>query len=105
MKKGRDYNIYKNGILFNDFERKQAFSDALSEVLAIGVDIIGDRTPVDTGRLRNSWDSTDDSIFNDTPYFPFVEYGTSKMSARLMMTKSIPEIVELFGERLANKLK
>jgi hypothetical protein len=99
-KKDTDIVKYDNGMLFNDFERNRTFSNALSDVIAIGIDIIAERTPVDTGLLRNSWDSTENAIFNDVSYFKYVEYGTRKMEGRFMMTRSIPEITELFQTRV-----
>jgi len=51
------------------------------------------RTPVDTGRLRNSIHvesvNTDGEVWEgivgtDVEYAPFVEYGTSKMAPRAM---------------------
>jgi len=50
--------------------------------------------PVDTGLLRNSIQSEFESdlvgiVFTNTKYAPFVEYGTSRMSAQPYMTPAL----------------
>ena len=70
--------------------------------------ILPKNTPVDTGRLANSWRvSVGDRIMvisNPTPYAGFVEYGTRKMAARNMLGKSVPAIEAHFKSSLESRV-
>ena len=53
---------------------------------------IKDRTPTDTGDLKNSMVARknkflDYEVATNLEYAPFIEYGTSRMSARAMMRR------------------
>ena len=61
------------------------------------------RTPVDTGTLRLAWklgnvELNSIDIKNDVIYASFVEYGTSTMDGRFMMTISIDEVSQALPE-------
>lgn len=68
------------------------------------VNTIKDKTPVDTGRLRDGWELNDDEIINEVEYAGYVEYGTIHMPGAFMVERSIPEIQERLAERIANDL-
>ena len=57
------------------------------------------RTPVDTGRLKNSWGmqvkETGVEIWNETPYAAYVEFGTPKMAPRAMLRTTTEEAEEI----------
>jgi hypothetical protein len=64
------------------------------------------RTPIDTGILRDSWDinltATSIDIDNSAPYSAYVEYGTWKMAPRGMVRTTVLEaeqITKLAKER------
>lgn len=69
---------------------------------------IKQRTPVDTGRLRASWDlklaNKGLSIVNPQPYAGFVDLGTRKMAARPMVEPTVTEAQEFFADRLAAEI-
>lgn len=55
-------------------------------------------TPVDTGQLRDAWAvhpaeraglHVRGSLYNDTPYGVYVEFGTSRMAGRHMAAQAI----------------
>lgn len=65
-------------------------------------DILADtaaETPVDTGRLKTSWQAGPDHVEEEhgtaveggtnVEYAAFVEYGTHKMAGRFMLTKAV----------------
>ncbi|XAI95759.1 hypothetical protein [Dolichospermum phage Dfl-JY23] len=103
--------ISKQGFLFDDISTKEVLQSAVDDVVAIGVDIVGSRTPVRTGNLLSRWDSEDfldfgigASIFNDTHYAEYVELGTSRFSGRFYLLRSLPDIEEVFIESIINAL-
>lgn len=57
------------------------------------------RTPVDTGFLRDSWtidlQAKSIDIVNDAPYAPYIEYGTWKMEPRGMVRTTALEAEEI----------
>ncbi len=61
-----------------------------------------ERTPVDTGRARAGWNgglgqmeddgqTTKISVTNDVEYIIFLEFGTSRMQARVMVRNSMSQ--------------
>ena len=51
-------------------------------------------TPVRTGKLRRGWESRrtgkwEWEVKDEVPYGPYVEFGTSKMAGRFMLTKAV----------------
>ena len=69
------------------------------------------RTPVDTGNLKNSWNSELENngltgiISNPVEYAPHVEWGTVKMSAQPMLTHSYEEEMPIYLRNLKKALK
>lgn len=54
-------------------------------------------TPVRTGDLRDGWQMIPVSqweywVTNDVEYGPYVEFGTSKMAGRFMLTRAIVRV-------------
>lgn len=86
----------------------RAIQNAAWVAKAYGQALIKARTPVDTGRLKNSWQSSLDNqgitFLNNTPYASYVEYGTRKMAPRYMLTDSIPDIERVFRQELAKEM-
>lgn len=86
----------------------KAIQNAAWVAKAYGQALIKARTPVDTGKLKSSWQSTLDNqgitFLNNTPYASYVEYGTRKMAPRYMLTDSIPDIQRVFQQELAKEL-
>ena len=69
----------------------------MEDVLKDAVSTIERRTPRLSGTLADSFqlNKTDDnnySIENDVEYFPYVEFGTSKMAGRYMVRTTIEEL-------------
>ncbi len=62
-------------------------------------DRVAQRTPVDTGLLRNSWEThvsaSEITISNDVEYAGFVEDGTEHMEGAHMIKTTIMEIPEI----------
>jgi len=72
------------------------------------------RTPVDTGRLRNSihiesikteGDMWEGEVGTDVEYASFVEYGTSKMAARAMFRQGKLIVASRMRARVKRALK
>jgi hypothetical protein len=65
------------------------------------------KTPVDTGKLRDSWIGTSQEtqcIFeNSQPYAGFVEYGTVKMAPVGMLTTTLNESEQIL-QSLTNEV-
>jgi len=66
------------------------------------------RTPVDTGRLRASFQNRGTvfgaEVFSDVDYAKYVEYGTSRFTARAMMRRGAEEVARL-GLKLLRNIK
>lgn len=89
---------------------------AIRETRAYATATLKARTPVDTGRMRASWDTRTEALglrmVNDAPYAIFVEYGTKHMRARRPLARSIDDINNHFraqltrrvGQRLSDKI-
>jgi hypothetical protein len=86
------------------FDPRIDFQSAFSKTIAYGVDVVGSKTPVRTGNLKNSLDSDDSSIFDDVFYAGFVEAGTVHFQGRFMMEDSIEEIGEEFRDNIIELL-
>ena len=69
-------------------------------------------TPVDTGLLRGKWRSSVKpslrgvslELANNTEYAGFVEFGTRHMSARLMGTRAMEQVSDVFRRNLEVEL-
>ena len=65
------------------------------------------RTPVQSGSLRDSWsisiNTSNIVISSDLEYAGFVEYGTINMSPVRMMTRSVDEADDILKGVLASK--
>lgn len=53
------------------------------------------RTPVDSGTLRNGWKITGSSIENDVPYAGYVEDGTESMAGAHMVKTTMSESAQI----------
>lgn len=80
----KDLKEYRNNL--GKFKRitDEIFMEAVYEVATRVIDAVVKNTPVDTGKLRDSWDADDIKkkgnvyeieISNNLEYAPFVEYG------------------------------
>jgi len=71
-------------------------------------DRVAQRTPVDTGHLRASWDtrvsSSQITISNDAEYAGYVEEGTEYMEGAHMLKTTMSEIPEIAKVAL-NRIK
>ena len=104
------------GKLFDSSNITPAIARAANVAKTFGKALIKAKTPVDTGNLKSLWDIQLEGnglrVTNEAHYAGFVEFGTSKMAARSMMTSSMPEIQSVFidelyqdiGEALGNDL-
>ena len=91
-----------------DLQKKAANQDdVLKKVGEQGEKIIQAKTPVRTGRLRNSirYNPSSKAIETDVEYAGFVEYGTSKRPGRFMFTSSIVQIIKLMREAVVRKFR
>lgn len=73
------------------------------------VDMTKQITPVDTGRLRQSYGavpitSSHVRVGTDVPYAPYVEYGTVNSPAQPHLTPAFEQNVETFKARLKEEL-
>lgn len=72
---------------------------------------VKNNTPVDTGELMSAWHDDGTSadlnvptrISNETPYGPYVEFGTSRMEPRGMMQRTIANAPSI-SRRVAAKV-
>lgn len=84
-------------------------AEALDEMGNTGVDNIKDETPVDTGALKDANDYRIENnivyFINNQEYAPFVELGTSKMSAQPFMRTGINKSKGEFWKIIVNNLK
>lgn len=96
------------GKLFDSPQITPAIARAANIAKTYGAGLIKARTPVDTGRLKSDWNVKLEGnglrITNDAPYAGFVEFGTSKMAARSMMTTSLPDIQRVFIDELYSEI-
>jgi hypothetical protein len=78
---------------------------AIAQTATYAKQLIRDRTPVETGKLRRGWRVSGTSnglkISNATEYASFLEHGTSKMSPRHMVTDAEADIRDYFNRQLA----
>lgn len=93
------------GKLFSDSaEITPAIARAANIAKTYGLALIKARTPVDTSKLKGNWQARLEGngirFTNDTPYAGFVEFGTSRMAPRAMLTKSLMDIEETFVDAL-----
>ena len=72
---------------------------------AIDVQTIRSKTPVDTGNLRDGFVvDIEGDIINDVDYADEVEFGTTKMPGAFMVERSLDEIGERLGKRIAEQI-
>lgn len=57
--------------------------------IEILVKALKDATPVDTGRARDGWYATEDSIRNDVEYVKELNHGTSKQAPSHFIEKTL----------------
>lgn len=62
------------------------------------------RTPVKTGNLRDRFVIEDGEVRNDAFYAEWIERGTTRIRAHLMVEISIPEIADRFVRRVGQQL-
>lgn len=97
------------GALFDeDTKITPAIARAANIAKTYGKALIAARTPVDTGKLKSSWQLRLEGgglrIKNEAPYAGFVEFGTRKMAPRAMMTSSLPDIKAVFVGELYKEI-
>ena len=95
-------------ITVKDYSKKiiQELKDKLEEKKKESLEIISNNikevTPVDTGRLVNSIQTDENSVFTEVEYAHWVEYGTSKQAPAAMFRRgleaSIDEINKLIQD-------
>ena len=91
-----------------ELQKKAAnVDDVLKEVGEEGTKLIQSKTPVRTGRLKNSirYNPSNKSIESDVEYASIVEYGTATRPGRFMFTSSIVQIIKLMRQKLQRKFK
>lgn len=96
------------GRLWDKGNVTQAMRKAANDARVYGLQIVRSRTPVDTGKMKASWDAqlTNRGILwtNSAPYSQFVELGTRKMAPRYPLTNSLPAIENRYLESLGKQL-
>lgn len=97
-----EINYY--GKLFESPDVTPAIARAANIAKTYGLALVKARTPVDTARLHEGWQASLEGggirWTNNTPYAAYVEFGTKKMAPRHMLTRSLPDIAEVFTEEL-----
>lgn len=96
------------GALADGFKVTPSITAAAERTRQYAVKLIKERTPVDTGRLKGSWNVDLEGyglrIENATPYAKFVELGTRKMRGRHMIEGAMPQIISQFRKELGTAL-
>jgi hypothetical protein len=96
-------NIIYQGVLVNKLI-PQAIAEASQNTVDYAKRIVQVKTPIDTGKLRASWqtklESRGFSVLNNTPYAKYVEFGT-----RYMLTFSVDQIKDKFEAELVKSLR
>lgn len=84
----------------DDFE--QAVDEEIDRALEEAQNLAKRRAPVDTGRLRDSVsvDLSEDILFSDVEYAPYVEFGTIYQDATHFMRDSALDAFNASIERL-----
>lgn len=106
--KGGDIRYY--GQLFTNSGKTipRAVQKAITSTQAFAELTLKANTPVDTGRLRASWNVMQTkkglALTNVAPYAIYVEMGTKKMRARNMVGNSMPQISAHFESELKRNL-
>lgn len=99
---------YYGKLFTNDTPVTPAIARAANIAKTYGLALVKAKTPVDTGRLKETWDARLEGAgirwTNPQPYAGFVEFGTRKMAARSMLTSSIGDIEEVFTSELYNEI-
>ena len=102
-------NVRLSGLLFEPHAIALELERAIDKTLAYGVDLVGQRTPVDTGNLKSRLDSEDEqnggSIFSDVHYSIFVEQGTRYFSGSFMFENAVPPIEREFQANIIEVFK
>lgn len=97
------------GAVFKPGAIADAIRTATRETLDYGQAIIQSITPIDTGLLQASWETesgrNESSIYDEVPYAPFVEEGTSRMAGRFMAARSVPAIADYLEDRLNKEIE
>jgi len=91
-----------------ELQKKAAnVDDVLKEVGDEGEKIIQAKTPVRTGRLKNSihYNPSTRSIETDVEYATIAEFGTSTRPGRFFFTSSIIQIIKLMRQKLTRKFQ
>lgn len=83
---------------------------ALDQFATMFIEAVKQKTPVDTGKLKEAWqvkrDGVEIMIENATPYAGHVEYGTEKMRPVGMLTSTINESERIMARAIQRtKLK
>lgn len=75
----QDIDDFINDLMKIEKNNKKAIKMTNKKILSDGLNIVVDKTPVDTGTLRGDWnfevDGNKGVLFNDLEYAPHVEYG------------------------------
>lgn len=101
-----EINYY--GKLFEADDITPGIARAANIAKTYGLALVKARTPVDTARLHEGWQAKLEGggirWTNNTPYAAYVEFGTRKMAPRGMLTRSLPDIAEVFTQELYKEI-
>lgn len=80
---------------------------ATKEALEYGKGVVKDYTPVDVGLLQSQWfyRTAEGLLYNEVPYSPYVEEGTTKMEGREMAERATPEIASYLEQALSQEFE
>lgn len=96
------------GKLFDSPDITPAIAKAANIAKSYGLALVKARTPVDTGDLKGHWraklEGNGIRFKNDMFYAGWVEFGTSKMAPRSMLTDSLPDIQSAFIDALYSEI-
>lgn len=95
--------VKTSGPVFDGKSLAPLIKVAVRDTLEYGKGVIKDATPVDTGNLQSKWFFRTEqlAIYNEVPYAPYVEDGTSKMEGQFMAQNSVPAISEYLEQAVS----
>lgn len=104
-----DASIKYSGTLWSEPNVTAEVREAMSEVRGFAEQLIQSRTPVDTGKMKSSWQvNTSDrllTISNPMYYANFIEEGTRKIKPFYCYTGALPAIEQRFKELVIEKIE
>lgn len=104
-----DAKIKFTGTLWSAPTVTKDVKEAVKSAAKFAKSKVEEETPDVTGLMKRSYRVTHGDraiqIQNSAPYSGFVEYGTSKMTARKPVQKSLPAIVQYFRNDLGRRIE